>query len=143
ITLVLMITAATTFTIERTSVTVMLKCSIRKYFRRIRIQPPVQQIKMMRGFMNPERTLILPLTMPAAKIGCTMINIQIPVEINTCDFPDRVVMQQFFDLCHIRTPAIIKSDDQFSIRKTLRIQDRLTFYLIRCHRLFGQDIRSG
>src|SRR5699024_9312794 len=121
VTLLLVGTTTAAFTEKWTIVSIVLQITIGKNLFRIRIQPPIQQIKMMRRFMNPQCPAILPLTMPSSEIRGTMINVQIPAEIHTRDLADRVFMQKFLDLCDIRTPTIIKTYYQFSIGSTFGI----------------------
>ena len=45
---------------ERTIGAIVLQISIGKYFFGIAVQPPVEQVKMVGGLVNPERTSRLP-----------------------------------------------------------------------------------
>src|SRR5690625_6155828 len=137
-----MSTASTACTEKWSIVSIMLQITVSKYLFRIRIQPPIQQIKMMGRFMYPQSSTILPLTMPSSEIRGTMINIQIPTEIHTCNLADRIFMQKFLDFCHIRTPPIIKPYYQLSVGPAFGIQNGLTFRFIGRHRLLSKHIRS-
>ena len=60
---------------------IMFQASISKYFHRIGIDQPVQQVKMMRGFMDEQGASFITQSMPSPEVRSPMIYVQVPVEV--------------------------------------------------------------
>lgn len=88
-----------------------------KYFYRIRVKPPVQQIEMM-GLMHQQVGAAVLQSVPTSEIGGTVVNIEIPIEINGSDLAHLLLLEQFLDFCHVRAPTVVKSDDDLSVGST-------------------------
>ena len=49
---------------------------------RVCAKPPVHEVEVMRGFVNPETAASVLQSMPAAEVVCSVNDVQVPAEID-------------------------------------------------------------
>src|SRR5690554_1637319 len=91
---------------------VMLQIPVCEYLLRIRIEPPIQQVEVVGGFMDPKGTTAGHFSVPSSEIGCPVVNVQVPVKVHRGDFAYGVFLQQLFDFGHIGTPTVVETYDE-------------------------------
>ena len=101
----------------------MLQRTKSKYFRWVGIDPPVQQVKMVTGFVYPKRPTIFFEAMPTAEIVGAMHPVEIPAEIHRLDVPDHPAQQQILDLRARRCVAIVEGDGDLLAARRLRVEN--------------------
>ena len=74
---------------------IKIEVSVSENYFGFGINPPVQQIEMMRSFVQPKRTAEFAFAMPAAEIISAMTCVEISVKINRSDFANFTFTNQF------------------------------------------------
>ncbi len=80
----------------------------------IRIQPPVEQIEVMAGFVDKERARTPLLPVPPAEVVRTVIDVEVPVEVDRRHPANSVRHQELFQARAMRRIAIVVGDDDVS-----------------------------
>ena len=130
------------FGTKRSIFPIKFKGSIGKYLLRIRVKPPVEQVKMMRSFMHQQAATVGLNPMPSTEIVCPMGGIQVPMKIDRGHLPNSSFLQEFVEFLTMRGVAVIKGDQHLLPRSLFRIQNCLHFRFIRGHRLFSDHMHS-
>src|SRR5690606_38345789 len=73
---------------KRAVLAIMLQRAVGENLGRLRVEPPIKQVKVVGGLMHPKRPTFLHQSVPPTKVRGPMMDIEIPVEIDRGNFAD-------------------------------------------------------
>ena len=92
---------------------------------RIRVEPPVDQIEVMRRLVDPERSALLAQPVPAAEVVGAVAGVEIPGEVDRRDAADLARHDQFLDLLVLGRVAVVERHDDRLAGGSLGVEHRL------------------
>ena len=104
------------------------------------VQPPVHQVKVVRGLVDQQTAGIVLAAVPAAEVVRSMTGVQQPLKRDTGNRARNARFQHFLDLRVAGRITIVECDRDVLAGALLRVDDLLAFFRIHCHRLFRDDI---
>ena len=121
-------------------VAVIFEVAVSEDLLRLRLDPPVEQVEVVGGFVDEEGAAEAPLAVPAAEIGGAVVDVEVPVEIHRGDLADALLHQQFLHLLPLGRIAVVERDGDVFAREGLRVEDGLALDLVGGHGFLGDDI---
>jgi hypothetical protein len=128
---------------ERPALAVIGQAAERADLRRVGVEPPVQEIEVVRRLVHPQGSALGPVAMPAAEIVGAVRRVEVPRKIDGRDLPDLARHQDFLDLLVLRRVAIVEGDDHLLAGALLGVEHRLALLLVDHHRLLGHDVDAA
>ena len=110
---------------------------------RVGVDPPVQQVEVMRRLVHEEAAGIAAVGMPAAEVVGAVAGIEIPVEVGRAHLADPARRQQLADLPRGRREAVVEGDVDPPPGARLGREDAPAVRGGRRHRLLGDDVDPG
>lgn len=107
------------------------------------VQPPIDEIEVVGGFMNHESARVAFVAVPAAKIVGAVPGIEEPLEMDGLHFADGAFHDEFLHLAAGWGVAVVEAHAQAASGASDSIQDGAAFGFIGRHRFFGDDIATG
>jgi hypothetical protein len=80
----------------------VIEAAERRDFQERRVEPPVDEVEVMGGLVDPERAAPLAQPVPAAEVVGAVLGVEIPGEVHGGDPPDRAREQYLLDLLVLR-----------------------------------------
>ena len=106
------------------------------------VDPPVDQVEVVGGFVNHQSAGIPFVPVPAAEIIRTVVGVEKPFKVDAGDLAANTAVQQFFDPGVTRAVTVVECHSEFFAGTLLGVDDHLALFGIDGHRFFGNDIAS-
>ncbi len=121
----------------------MLEATVGVDLDRLRADPPVEQIEMMRGFVAEQGAALVAQAVPAPEVGRAVVGVQVPVEVDRRQAADLLFEQMLLEARKNNAVAVIQCHDQLTLRLFGGVEDGLAFRLVCRHRFLRDDIEPG
>ena len=95
---------------------------------------------MVAGLVDGKAAGILPHAVPAVEIARTVLDVDVPVQVDMGDPADLAVQDQFADQAALRTVAVIEGAGHLALGLLLRLADADRVLPVGGHRFFGDDV---
>ena len=125
---------------ERPVAAVAAQSAVGNNRHRIGVEPPVDEIEVVRRLVHQEAAAARLEAVPAPEVVGAVVHVEVPVEIDRQHAADLAVEQQLLDLLVLRRIAQVERHDDLAPVPLFRIEHRLTLRLVDHHRLFGDHV---
>src|SRR5262245_6033693 len=128
-------TFPTIFAANSSVLSVDIQSAVRRHLDWICVEPPINEIKMMRRLVHPQTAATRFQTMPATEVIGSVTGVEIPGEVDRRHASDLTRLDDLFYFLVLRSVAIVEGDDDLAFRFLLGVEHRLTLSGFGDHRL--------
>lgn len=110
-----------------------LEVALRVHRLRSRLQPEIDQVEVVRAFVDQESTAVSLVAMPSSKVIRSMRRVQHPFEVHTGHFTDSSGLKNLENLGVVGCVTIVEGHPYVLARPVYRLQDFLASGCVNGH----------